>query len=66
MTKCLKVRGVATDRVTVYYQTSRQSKIGIIQVYAPASDHSDKEADVFYKDIQKTIKSFGRDTIKII
>ena len=40
--------------------------IAIIQVYAPTSEHSDEEIEVFYEHVQKAIKQTKSTDVVVI
>ena len=64
--KSLKGWWGVSDRVIVAKLEGKPFDIGIIQVYAPTSTHSDEEVEEFYEDIDKAMKLFKSQDIKIV
>ena len=54
------------DRVMLLKINAKHFDIAIIQVYAPTSEHSDEEIEVFYEHVQKAIKQTKSTDVVVI
>ena len=55
-----------SDRVILIKLRGQPFDIGIIQVYAPTSSHTDAEIDAFYGEIETALKQLKSQDVKII
>ena len=55
-----------SDRLAIIRLQATPFNISIIQVYAPTTDHSDEEIEVFYNNLQNVIKTVSKKDILVI
>ena len=55
-----------SDRVIVAKLEGKPFDIGIIQVYAPTSEHDNEEVETFYEELDKAIKQLKSQDVKIV
>ena len=55
-----------SDRISIIRLQATPFNISIIQVYAPTTDHSDEEIEVFYNNLQNVIKTVSKKDILVI
>ena len=55
-----------SDRIAIIRLQATPFNISIIQVYAPTTDHSDEEIEVFYNNLQNVIKTVSKKDILVI
>lgn len=55
-----------SDRVIAIKLQAKPLNIGLIQVYAPTSQHSDDEIEDFYDQVDQAMSSLGKEVVKFI
>ena len=55
-----------SDRIAIIRLQATPFNISIIQVYAPTTEHSDEEIEVFYNNLQNVIKTVSKKDILVI
>ena len=55
-----------SDRVIIAKLEGKPFDIGIVQIYAPTSEHDEEEVEQFYEDLDKAMKQLKSQDIKIV
>ena len=54
------------DRIEIIRLHATPFNISIIQVYAPTTDHTDEEIEIFYNELQNSISKISKKDIIVI